>query len=120
MSRIKYREAIGQEVKRGRPRIGPTPSKADLVRLYIREGRSVREVARILGVTKDAIHRALKANEMPSRTPAKRSRLRDLDQTALFSDIVLFGVNKTAERRNIPLRTLKDYLAALRRANGNK
>ena len=116
MGRIKYQEAVGLEVKRGRPRIGPAPSKADLVRLYIREGRSIRDVARILGITKDAVHRALKTYNVSARTPVKRSRLRDLDQAALFSDIVLYGVNETARRRNVPLRTLKDYLAGLRRA----
>jgi hypothetical protein len=45
MARIKYQEVAGLEVKRGRPPAGPAPSKADVVKLYVREGRSVRDVA---------------------------------------------------------------------------
>jgi len=45
MGRIKYLEAIGREVKRGRPPAGTAPSKEDLVRLYVEESRSVRDVA---------------------------------------------------------------------------
>jgi hypothetical protein len=37
MARIKYQEAAGLEVKRGRPSIGPAPSKADLVKLPLRK-----------------------------------------------------------------------------------
>ena len=49
MPRIKYQEAIGLEVKRGRSPAGPAPSKADLVKLYVKEERSVRDVAAVLG-----------------------------------------------------------------------
>ncbi|MCJ7565212.1 MAG: hypothetical protein MUP52_11560 [Candidatus Aminicenantes bacterium] len=59
MARIKYQEALGLEVKRGRPPAGPPPSRADLARLYVKEGRSVRDVAAALGCSKDMIHRAL-------------------------------------------------------------
>ena len=54
MARIKYLEALGLEVKRGRPPVGPAPSKADLVRLYVKEGRSVTDVAAVLDFSKDA------------------------------------------------------------------
>jgi len=47
MARIKYQEAAGLEVKRGRPPVGPAPSKADLVKLYVKESRSIRDVAAI-------------------------------------------------------------------------
>jgi hypothetical protein len=48
MAGIKYQEAIGRRPKRGRPAAGPAPSKADLVKLYVQEGRTVREVAAVL------------------------------------------------------------------------
>jgi ankyrin repeat protein len=35
MAIIKYQEAAGLEVKRGRPPAGPAPSRADLVKLLI-------------------------------------------------------------------------------------
>lgn len=47
MGGIKYQEAAGREVKRGRPPAGPPPSRADLVKLYVKEARAVRDVAAI-------------------------------------------------------------------------
>jgi transposase-like protein len=72
MARIKYQEAAGLEVKRGRPLAGPTPSKTDLVKLYVKEAKSVRVVAATLGSSKDAIHRALKKYRIKARTNARR------------------------------------------------
>ena len=43
MARIKYKEAIGLEVKRGRPAKGNKPSEKILKKLYIKESRSIRE-----------------------------------------------------------------------------
>jgi len=44
MAGIKYLEALGLEVKRGRPR-GPGPDPGELRRLYELEGKSKREIA---------------------------------------------------------------------------
>jgi len=117
MGRIKYQEAAGLEVKRGRPPIGPPPSKADLVRLYVKEGRSIRDVAAALGCSKDAVHKALQAYGIKVRPPAKRSRLRKLDQGKLFADLAEKGIDRTAESWGIPMRTLTEYLARLIRGN---
>jgi len=119
MGRIKYQEAIGLEVKRGRPPAGPAPSKEDLVRLYIEESRSLRDVAAVLGTTKDAVHRALVAYGIKARTPARRSRLAKLDQGKLFADIAEKGVDATATSWGIPERTLKRYLARIRQEKGH-
>jgi len=54
MARIGYREALGLELKRGWPPADPAPSKADLVRLYVKDALSVRDVAAVLKTTKDA------------------------------------------------------------------
>ena len=78
MARIKYQEAAGLEVKRGRPPVGPTPSKADLVKLYVKEEQSVRDVAVVLGCSKDAVHRAMKQYGITARPNASRSRLRTI------------------------------------------
>jgi len=64
MSRIKYQEAAGLEMKRGRPPAGPAPSKADLARLYIKARLSPRDTAAALGVSKDGIRRALVGESM--------------------------------------------------------
>jgi predicted transcriptional regulator len=115
MPRIKYQEAAGLTVKRGRPPAGPSPLKADLVKLYVKEGQSVRAVAAALGRSKDAVHRALRAYEIKARPPAKRSRLMKLDQERLFADLAEKGINRTAEKWGIPRRTFLDYLARIRR-----
>jgi hypothetical protein len=39
MVRIKYKEAIGMKVEKGRPPIGKKPDKKELKRLYIKESR---------------------------------------------------------------------------------
>jgi transposase len=115
MTRIKYQEAAGLIVRRGRPPAGQTPSKADLVRLYVQEGQSVRDVAAALGCSKDMVHRRLKEFGIKVRPPAKRSRLRKLDQGKLFAAIAEKGIDRTAADWNIPMRTLTEYLARLRK-----
>jgi transposase len=115
MGRIKYQEAIGQMPKRGRPPAGPAPSKADLVKLYVRDRMSVRDVAATLGCSKDAVRRGLRTYGIKARSSAKRSRLRKLDQGKLFADLAEGGINKTAESWGIPRRTLTEYLARIRR-----
>jgi hypothetical protein len=54
MARVRYREALGLELKRGWPPAGPAPSKAHLVRHYVKESLSVLDVAAVLKMTKDA------------------------------------------------------------------
>ena len=88
MARIRYQEAIGLRIKRGRPSTAPAPSKEDLVRLYVKERRSVRDVAALLGCSKDAVHRALKKFGIEVRAGARRRsillqyRLSDLKSAA--------------------------------------
>ena len=60
MVRIKYKEVVGLEVKKGKPSIGRKPERKKLQRLYIKESKSIREVADVLGCSKDMVFRALK------------------------------------------------------------
>jgi hypothetical protein len=114
MARIKYQEAIGLEVKRGRPPAGPAPSKADLVRLYVKESRSVRDVAIALGCSKDAVHRALKKCGIKARTCAKRSRLRAVALERIEAEVKGKGMKAAAVSLGVSLRTLQYYRAGLR------
>jgi len=41
MARIKYKEAAGQKVKRGKPAIGKKPGKAELKKLYVKKSKSI-------------------------------------------------------------------------------
>jgi hypothetical protein len=102
---------------RGKPRlIVSDRMKARLTRLYVRDGLSVREVAAALGIGDAAARRRLHAAGIAMRSNIPRSRLRKLDQARLMSDLIDFGVDRTALKRGIPVRTLKFYLAGLRRS----
>jgi hypothetical protein len=110
MSRIKYREAAGLEVKRGRPPAGPTPSKADLVKLYVKEERSVRDVAAALGCSKDAVHQGLKQYGIAARPNASRSRLRTISLQDLEAAILAKGISGTARDLRVDRSTLRHHL----------
>jgi hypothetical protein len=110
MPRIKYKEAIGLEVKRGRPPAGPAPSKADLVKLYVKEERSVRDVAAALGCSKDMVARALKAYRIKARTNVKRSGLREYSLAELESGVKRSGIRGLARELGIDESTLRHHL----------
>ena len=72
MGRIKYQEAIGLTSKRGRPPAGPAPSRADLIKLYVKESRSVQDVAAGRKGTRDIAGRFIRAG-----LPAPRQLILD-------------------------------------------
>lgn len=88
---------------------------ARIVRMYVKEKKSSRDIAAIMGLGDATIRRRLKAAGIPARSNARRSRLRKLDQAALFASIKEIGVHKTARRFKLNSRTLEYYLAGLRR-----
>ena len=110
MARIKYQEAIGLEVKRGRPPAGPAPSKADLAKLYVKESRSVRDVAAVLGTTKDAVHRVLKKYEISVRSNVSRSKLRTIPLLDLKAAVREKGLRGTARDLGVDHSTLWHHL----------
>ena len=105
-ARIKYQEAAGLEVKWGRLAAGPAPSKADLVKLYVKEEQSVRDVSVVLGCSKDAIHRALQEYGIAARPNASRSRLRTIslhDLEAAIRDRGISGTSRDLLKSSRPL-----------------
>ena len=110
MARIKYQEAAELEVKRGRPPAGPAPSKAGLVKLYVKEGRSVRDVAAALGCSKDAVHRALAGYGIKARSNARRSKLRTIPLRELKAAVRDKGLRGTARDLEVDKSTLRHHL----------
>lgn len=110
MARIGYQEAAGLEVKRGRPPAGPVPSKAYLVKLYVKESRSVRDVAAALGCSKDAVHRGLKKYGVEVRTRSRRSALLEHRLSELKARVRDKGIRATARDLGIDEGTLRHYL----------
>jgi transposase-like protein len=110
MARIKYLEALGREVKRGRPPVGPAPSRADLVKLYVKEGCAVREVAAALGCSKDMVHRMLRKYGIEARPKAKRSGLRKYGIKTLRTAAKKKSVRGAARELGVNPSTLSRFL----------
>ena len=110
MGRIKYLEAIGLTLKRGRPPAGPAPTKDQLVKLYVKESRSVRDVAAVLGCSKDAVHRWLRKYRIEVRTPARRSILLKYSLSDLKAVVKTKGIRGAARDMGIDEGTLRHHL----------
>lgn len=116
----RYIKALGWEVKRGRPPIGPTPSKSDLVKFYIKKGYAIRDIAAKLGCTKNAVYRGLKKYGIETRPPAKRSGLRTIPLEDLRAAVQEKGFSEAARDLGVDRGTLRYYIrkASLRRLKG--
>jgi transposase-like protein len=110
MARIKYQEAIGLEVKRGRPAVGLAPEKDRLTKLYVKEGRSIRDIAETLGCSKDIVHRRLKEFGIKARSNARRSKLRTIPLWDLKAAIRKKGIRGYARELKIDEGTVRHHL----------
>ena len=115
MTRIRYQEAIGLEVKRGRPAKGKKPSKQEILELYIKAAKPIREVADELGCTKDMVHRALAEYGIKARSNASRSKLRTIPLRDLEAKVNVKGIRGTARDMGIHENTLRHYLKGARK-----
>ena len=102
--------AQGEKKGRGRPPTGLTPVKEELVRLYINEEKSVREVAAVLGRSKDMVARALKRYGIEARANASRSRLRTIPLRDLEAAVRQKGLRGTARDLGVDHSTLQHHL----------
>lgn len=96
--------------KTGRPPSGAMPTRAVLVRLYVKDGQAIRDVAAAIGCSRDMVHRALKHYGIQARTRAKRSRLRDVNLALILADIKTKGVSATARALNVDRTTLRHHV----------
>jgi len=97
-------------VKRGRPPVGPPPSRADLIKIYVKESRSVRNVAAVLGCSKDLVHRAPRKYEIEARSNASRSKLLEYSLTDLKPEVKTKGIRGAARDLGIGEGTLRHHL----------
>ena len=115
MARIKYKEAAGLEVKRGRLSVSNKPNKAELRRLYVKESKSIREVAEVLGCSKDMIYRSLKVFGFELRPGFNRSKLRKYKLSVLEKGVRDKGVRGYAKELGVHENTLRYYLNGVRK-----
>jgi len=108
--RIKYKEAIGLEVKRGKSSKGEKPSKSELQKLYVKESRSVREVAKILGCSKDMVYRTLKECGIDRRPHTWSPKLERFDLEFIRETVSQKGYRKGAKELGVDKSTLFRYL----------
>ena len=108
--RIHYKKAIGQKVKPGRPSIGNKPDKKELIKLYIKETKSIREIAEHLGCSKDFVYRGLKENGIERRPGFNRSRLRIYDLAYLKREIKKKGYKEFALELGVDVSTLRKHI----------
>ena len=98
-------------VKKGKPSIGKKPSKSEMKKLYIKELRSIRDIAELLGCSKDMIFRALKEYDIKPRDHRdKRSQLKEYNLLFLKKEIKLKGFNKVASDLGVHNTTLRRYI----------
>lgn len=110
IDRLKYKRAIGLEVKKGRPPKGKKPSKAELRKLYIQEFRSIRKIAEVLKCSKDMVYRALDEYGIEMRSKARRSQLRIYKREHLKKKIMEAGYKHVATELGVGITTLRDYM----------
>jgi predicted DNA-binding protein YlxM (UPF0122 family) len=97
MIRTLYKKAMYRKVGRGRPSKGAKPEKEEFIMLYIKESRSIREIADMLGYKKDVVHYWLKKYGIPTRTMAKRSKLIKYSLSELIDGVKKRGKMITAQ-----------------------
>ncbi len=110
MPRIKYKEAAGLKAKKGKPAIGNRPEKAELKKLYIKESKSIREIAETLGCSKDMVYRVLHEYKIELRPGFNRSKLRKYKLSDLEKGISEKGIRGYAKELGVHENTLRYYL----------
>jgi transposase len=109
MTRIRYKEAIGIKVGRGRPSTGIKPGKNKLLQLYVQESRSIREIAEMLGCKKDVVHYWLKKYGIETRAMAKRSKLLKYSLSELEEGANRKGIRGYARELGVSPSTLSRF-----------
>lgn len=115
MARIKYKEAIGQKVRKGKPSIGKRPEISELKRLYSTELKSIREIANDLDCSKDMVHRTLQEYGIELRPGYNRSKLRKYRLSDLEKGVKEKGVRGFSKELGVHENTLRYYLKGIRK-----
>jgi hypothetical protein len=117
MTRTKCEKAEGPVKRGGRPSIGKKPTKIELERFYEKESKSVRDIAELLGCSKDMIFRCLKEYQIKARPNARRSSLRRYDLQFLEAGIKEKGLRGFARELRIDKSTLIHHIRVRKGSN---
>ena len=84
----------------------------EIRRLYVVKSKSIREVAEIIGCTKDMVYRTLKEYGIETRANKRRSKLRNIKQSVLEREIKSKGIRGYARELGVDESTLRHHLKA--------
>ena len=93
------------------------PDKTKLKRLYVKNSRSIREIAESLGCSKDMIYRSLKEYGIETRTNKRRSQLKDIKLSILEKEVKRKGIRGYARELSVDESTLRHHMK-MRRLSG--
>ncbi len=113
MPRIKYKEAAGLKAKKGKPALGKRPEKAELKKLYVKESKSIREIAKILDCSKDMVYRGLKEHRIERRSPTSIKKLADYPMENLVTDVQEKGIRGLARELGVTEGAIRHHLQKL-------
>ncbi len=116
MGRIKYLEALGLEVKWGRPLKGAVPSKEDLARLYSEKGKTSVEIGRAFGCSQDTILRLLERHGLRRRE--KVNKLKGYSLVDLKGLVVKEGAARAAYKLGVDRKTLYRNIRKMEESSG--
>ncbi len=100
-----------------RPAVGKKPDKKDLEKLYVKESKSIREVAEVMRCSKDMVYYALREYGIERRSNLCRSRLRKYKLSIIEKGVRDKGVRGYAKRMGVHENTLRYYLKGVKGDN---
>jgi transposase-like protein len=103
-----------RRARAGRPPSGRAPFKKDLLRLYIRGGKSIRDVAKTLEVSKDMVYRALRSHGIEAREHVRKTNLWSYSKNSLEEGIREKGLRGFARELGVNESTLRYHLRTAR------
>jgi DNA-binding CsgD family transcriptional regulator len=93
-----------------KPAKGSKPDKLLLQQLYVKESKSIREIAESLGCTKDMVFRSLQDYGIETRTNKRRSQLKDIRLFDLEKEVKRKGIRGYARELGVDESTLRHHL----------
>ncbi len=100
-----------------KPAKGSKPEKLLLQKLYVKESKSIRDIAESLECTKDMVYRSLNEYGIETRTNKRRSQLKDIRLSTLEKEIKRKGIRGYARELDVDESTLRHHLK-IRRLSG--
>lgn len=101
----------------GRLPKGQKPTKSELKRLYVKESKSIREIAESIGCTKDMVYRTLHKHGIEARENKRRSKLKNIKLSVLEKGVKVNGIRGYARELGVDESTLRHHLKVRRESN---